>query len=81
MDKSYQLDRPRTEKRETKRPRRRYVVKAEEDNGGYEFIYKCYICDTPYTQTLNNIEIECSSCSSRIIRKEPSKKPHIVSAV
>ncbi len=81
MDKSYQLDRPRVEKVETKRPRRRYVVKTDEDHGKHEFIYKCYNCDMPYTQTLNNVEIECSSCSSRIIRKEPSKKPHIVSAV
>ena len=75
------MDRPRVEKQDTKRPRRRYVVKTEEDNGAYEFIYKCYNCDTPYTQMLSNLEIECPSCASRIIRKEPSKKPHVVTAV
>tara|TARA_B100000214_G_C23754898_1_gene529508 strand:+ start:429 stop:674 length:246 start_codon:yes stop_codon:yes gene_type:complete len=81
MDKSYQLDRPVVNNKECKRPRRKYVINNEDETGSLEFIYKCYNCDFPYTQVLNNVEIECTRCSSRIIRKEPSKKPHVVSAV
>ena len=81
MDKSYAFRVPKTEQKEQKRVRRRYVAfnTTEESN---QFNYRCYQCDTPYTTALSSgTEIECPNCSSRIIRKEASKKPHVLEAI
>jgi DNA-directed RNA polymerase subunit RPC12/RpoP len=81
MIKSYALTRPEDPVVETKRPRRRYIQPST-SNETYEFSYKCYQCGSPYTVALSsNTEIECPTCSSRIICKESSKKPHILDAV
>lgn len=81
MDKSYAFRVPKKDTPEPKRTRRRFVpFQPSEDNN--EFNYRCYQCDIPYTIALSsNTEIECPSCSSRIIRKESSKKPHVLEAV
>ena len=81
MDKSYAFRIPKTVEPEQKRTRRRFVPFKPVETVN-QFKYRCYQCDTPYTTALSsNTEIECPSCSSRIIRKEASKKPHIIQAV
>ena len=81
MDKSYRFHVPKNTTPEPKRTRRRFIqFKASEEPN--QFNYRCYQCDTPYTTALSaNAEIECPSCSSRIIRKESSKKPHVLEAI
>lgn len=78
---TYRFRRPQDVILEPKRPRRRYVA-AVQQNTTYEFTYKCYQCGHPYELALaGTAEIECPACSSRIIKKEPSKKPHVLDAL
>lgn len=79
---TYRFRRPQDNVEQTKRPRRRYIPKLEQSNTTYEFTYKCYQCGQPYNLALAGAaEIECPTCSSRIIKKEPSKKPHVLEAL
>ncbi len=78
---TYRFRRPQDNAEQTKRPRRRYIAN-EPPVTNYEFTYKCYQCGQPYNVALaGSAEIECPTCSSRIIKKEPSKKPHVLEAL
>lgn len=78
---TYRFQRPQDNIEHPKRLRRRYLPK-EQPNATYEFTYKCYQCGQPYNLELaGSAEIECPTCSSRIIKKEPSKKPHVLEAL
>lgn len=84
MHKSLRFERPVEEITTYKRPRRRINCSPHGQSTISEsFSYKCYDCGTPYNMSLNdkNPEIECSRCSSRVICKETSKKPHVLEAV
>lgn len=81
MHHSLRFYRPQQQKQETKRPRRRFREPIQE-NTTYEYTYKCYQCGSPYTTVLSaGTEIECVHCNSRVIKKESSKKPHVLDAV
>ena len=83
MHKSYTFTRPRNEQSLWKRPRRKiYSSVSTESTLSESFSYKCYDCNTPYEMSsIENSEIECSNCSSRVIKKETSKKPHVLEAI
>lgn len=82
MQHGYGFQRPEVHTKVWKRPRRRIVQNLTNDTTNYAFIYKCYDCNQPYEISLgDNSEIECKYCNSRVIRKESSKKPHVLDAV
>ena len=82
MQHGYGFQRPESQQKVWKRPRRRIVQNLTNDTTTYAFTYKCYDCNQPYEISLgDNSEIECKYCNSRVIRKESSKKPHVLDAV
>ena len=82
MHKSLRFERPVEETVVWKRPRRRINTTApREPTMSETFNYKCYDCGSPYEMTNKSSEIECSNCSSRVIRKETTAKPHVLEAI
>lgn len=81
MHHSLRFYRPNEPKQENKRPRRRFKETVNESTN-MDYTYLCYDCGKPYTIVLSSsIEIECLHCNSRVIKKESSKKPHVLEAV
>lgn len=83
MHKSLRFQRPVNEQPVWKRPRRKINSSAPvESTISESFSYKCYDCNAPYEMSnIKTSEIECAVCSSRVIKKETSKKPHVLEAI
>ena len=64
----------------SKRSRRKYV--ASTDDKDTTFMYTCFSCETPMNiESHTDVEIECKSCGSRIMRKNKSEKHRVVQAI
>ena len=78
---NYAFIRPQNTPLIHKRSRRTKYKELQSDNTT-TFGYTCFQCNSPMDiNGHNDDEIECKQCSSRIIRKNKTKKSHVVQAV
>ena len=82
MNNSYAFQRPKTAPSVNKRVRRKLSVIKPVNDKKNSFKYTCFDCNNPVNiEYHSEIEIECTNCSCRIIRKNSTVKAHIVEAI